>query len=161
MLPSMKRSYSTDLTDAEWSCLEPHVPVPRERGRPRIHTTREILNAIFYVVRSGCPWRLLPRDFPPWETVYWWFGRWRIDATFERLNAALREVLRARLGRDPLLARASPTPSQQRRPGSAVNREDTTETRRFEAGKDTCWWIPRVCSSKPRCTARRCLTRTG
>jgi putative transposase len=98
----MKRSYSTDLTDAEWSCFEPHVPVPRERGRPRIHTTREILNAIFYVVRSGCPWRLLPRDFPPWETVYWWFRRWRIDATFERLNAALREVLRARLGRDPL-----------------------------------------------------------
>jgi putative transposase len=98
----MKRSYSTDLTDAEWSCLEPHVPVPRERGRPRIHTTREILNAIFYVLRSGCPWRLLPRDFPPWETVYWWFRRWRIDATFERLNAALREVLRARLGRDPL-----------------------------------------------------------
>jgi len=98
----MKRSYSTDLTDAEWSCFEPHVPVPRERGRPRIHTTREILNAIFYVVRSGCPWRLLPRDFPPWETVYWWFRRWRIDATVERLNAALREVLRARLGRDPL-----------------------------------------------------------
>jgi putative transposase len=99
----MKRSYSTDLTDAEWSCFEPHVPVPRERGRPRIHTTREILNAIFYVVRSGCPWRLLPRDFPPWETVYWWFRRWRIDPTFERLNAALREVFkRARLGRDPL-----------------------------------------------------------
>jgi putative transposase len=98
----MKRSYSTDLTDAEWSCFEPHVPVPRERGRPRIHTTREILNAIFYVVRSGCPWRLVPRDFPPWETVYWWFRRWRIDATVERLNAALREVLRARLGRDPL-----------------------------------------------------------
>jgi putative transposase len=98
----MKRNYSTDLTDAEWSCLEPHVPVPRERGRPRIHTTREILDAIFYVLKSGCPWRLLPKDFPPWETVYWWFRRWRIDATFERLNAALREVLRARLGRDPL-----------------------------------------------------------
>jgi putative transposase len=98
----MKRSYSTDLTDAEWSCFEPHDPVPRERGRPRIHSTREILNAIFYVVRSGCPWRLLPRDFPPWETVYWWFRRWRIDPTFERLNAAVREVLRARLGRDPL-----------------------------------------------------------
>jgi putative transposase len=51
----MERSYSTDLTDAEWSCLEPHVPVPSERGRPRIHATREILDAIFYVLRSGCP----------------------------------------------------------------------------------------------------------
>ena len=78
------------------------VPPPSRRGRPKTHTTREILDAVFYVLKSGCPWRLLPRDFPPWETVYWWFGRWRTDGTFERLNAALRERLRARLGRDPL-----------------------------------------------------------
>jgi putative transposase len=96
----MKRSYSTDLTDAEWACLELHVPPPNKRGRPKTHTTREILNAIFYVLKSGCAWRLLPRDFPPWETVYWWFRRWRIDGTFERLNAALRERLRTRLGRN-------------------------------------------------------------
>jgi transposase/cold shock CspA family protein len=97
----MKRSYSTDLNDAEWECIEPHVPPPNGRGRPKTHATREILDAIFYVLKSGCPWRLLPRDFPPWETVYWWFGRWRTDGTFERLNAALRERLRARLGRNP------------------------------------------------------------
>ena len=71
----MKRSYSTDLTNAEWECIEPYVPAPSKRGRPRIHTTREILNAIFYVLRSGCPWRLLPRDFPPWCTVYHYFRR--------------------------------------------------------------------------------------
>ena len=98
----MKRSYPTDLTDAEWEHLEPHVPAPNRRGRPKTHTTREILDAVFYILKSGCPWRLLPRDFPPWETVYWWFGRWRTDGTFERLNAALRERLRARSGRDPL-----------------------------------------------------------
>jgi putative transposase len=98
----MKRSYSTDLTDAEWRCLELHVPASNKRGRPKTHTTREILNAVFYVLKSGCTWRLLPRDFPPWETVYWWFRRWRIDGTFERLNAALREQLRARSGRNPL-----------------------------------------------------------
>jgi putative transposase len=96
----MKRSYSTDLSDAEWECLELHVSAPSKRGRPKTHTTREILNAIFYVLKSGCAWRLLPRDFPPWETVYWWFRRWRIDGTFERLNAALRERLRIRLGRN-------------------------------------------------------------
>ena len=96
----MKRSYSTDLTDAEWACLEFHVPAPNKRGRPKTHTTREILGAIFYVLKSGCAWRLLPRDFPPWETVYWWFRRWRIDRTFERLNAALRERLRTRLARN-------------------------------------------------------------
>ena len=98
----MKQCYSTDLSDEEWECLEPHVPAPNKRGRPRTHPTREILNAVFYVLRCGCPWRLLPKDFPPWETVYWWFGRWRADGTFERLNAALRERLRSRLGRDPL-----------------------------------------------------------
>jgi putative transposase len=98
----MEKCYSTDLTDAEWSCLEPHVGAPNTRGRPRIHSPREILDAVFYVLRSGCPWRLLPRDFPPWETVYWWFGRWRADGTFERLNAALRERLRVRLGTNPL-----------------------------------------------------------
>jgi putative transposase len=64
----MKRSYQTDLTDAERRCLEPHILAPEERGRPRTHTTREILDAVFYVLKSGCPWRLLPRDFPPWQT---------------------------------------------------------------------------------------------
>ena len=98
----MKKSYSTDLSNAEWECLEPHVPAPNKRGRPRAHAAREILDAVFYVLKSGCPWRLLPRDFPPWETVYWWFGRWRTDGTFERLNAALRERVRVRLGRAPL-----------------------------------------------------------
>jgi putative transposase len=99
----MERSYPTDLSDSEWKCLKLlRVQAPNKRGRPRTHSTREILNAIFYVLKSGCAWRLLPRDFPPWETVYdWWFRRWRIDGTFERLNAALRERLRVRLRRNP------------------------------------------------------------
>ncbi len=96
----MERSYSTDLTDAEWECIEPHVPAPSKRGRPKTHSSREILNATFYILKSSCAWRLLPRDFPPWETVYWWFRRWRIDGTFERLNTPLRERLRIRLGRN-------------------------------------------------------------
>ncbi len=62
---------------------------------------RAVLNAVFYVLKSGCPWRLLPKDFPPWKTVYDWFRRWRIDGTWERLNAGLRERLRSRLGRNP------------------------------------------------------------
>ena len=99
----MKRSYSTDLSDDQWGCLGIHAPAPNKRGRPKTHTTRELLGATFYVSKSGCPWRLLPRDFPPWESVYWWFRRrWCIDGTFEHLNAALRERLRARSGRNPL-----------------------------------------------------------
>jgi putative transposase len=62
---------------------------------------RPILDAVFYVLKSGCPWRMLPREFPPWKTVYDWFRRWRIDGTWERLNAELRDLLRTRLGRDP------------------------------------------------------------
>ena len=96
----MERIYSTDLSDPEWECLEPHVPSPNTRGRPRVHTTRQILDAIFYVLKTGCPWRLLPREFPPWETVYSWFRRWRIDGTWERLNAALCERVRASVGRN-------------------------------------------------------------
>jgi len=59
------------------------------------------LNAVFYLLKSGCLWRLLPRDFPPWKTVYHWFRKWRIDGTFEQLNLALRERLRTQLGRNP------------------------------------------------------------
>jgi putative transposase len=97
----MKRSYPTDLSDAEWKHIEPFVPAPKCRGRQRIHSPREILNAVFYILRSGCPWRLLPREYPPWKTVYHYFREWRINGTFEKLNAALREHLRTCLGRNP------------------------------------------------------------
>ena len=79
----------------------PHLPQPTGEGRPRLHGLRAILDAVFYVRKSGCPWRMLPRDFQPWKTVYDWFRRWRIDGTWERLNAELRERLRCRLGRHP------------------------------------------------------------
>ena len=96
----MKRRYLTDLSDLEWRCIEPYVSPPNKRGRPRIHSLRRVLDAVFYVLRSGCAWRLLPRGFPPWRVVYYWFRKWRIEGTFERLNAALRERLRKRSGRD-------------------------------------------------------------
>jgi putative transposase len=66
----MKKAYQTDLSDAEWSHLKPHLPAPKAPGRPRVHALREILNAVFYVVRSGCAWRLLPKEYPPWKTVH-------------------------------------------------------------------------------------------
>ncbi len=97
----MRKPYPTNLSNAEWACLKPHLPVPKATGRPRIHSPREILNAIFYVLRSGCPWRLLPHDFPPWKTVFHYFRAWRIDGTWERMNRAIRERLRVRLKRNP------------------------------------------------------------
>jgi putative transposase len=101
-IPSMRKAYQTDLSDAEWAWLEAHLPaIPKITGRPRLHSMREILDAVFYVLRSGCPWRLLPHDFPPWKTVYHYFRLWRIDGTWEKLNSAIRKRLRVSLGRDP------------------------------------------------------------
>src|SRR5918994_763545 len=96
----MRRPYLTDLTDAEWEYIEGLLPTPENEGRPRLHSLREILNAIFYVVRSGCAWRLLPHDFPPWKTVYHYFRLWRVDRTWERMHAALRQRVRVHLKRN-------------------------------------------------------------
>jgi putative transposase len=97
----MRRPYLTDLSDAEWTYLKDQLPTPKAPGRPRVHTLREILNAIFYIVRSGCAWRLLPHDFPPWRTVYHYFRAWRLDGTWERMHAALRYRVRVRDKRNP------------------------------------------------------------
>jgi putative transposase len=97
----MRTTYPTDLSDAEWGCLEPHLPAPKATGRPRLYPLREIINAIFYVVRSGCSWRLLPHDFPPWRSVYHCFREFRLDGTWERMHATLRERVRVRLDRNP------------------------------------------------------------
>jgi putative transposase len=97
----MRKPYPTDLSDEEWSYIEPHLPAPRAPGRPRLHAWREILNAIFYIVRSGCAWRLLPHDFPPWKTIHHYFRTWCKDGTWEGMHAALRKRLRARIKRDP------------------------------------------------------------
>ena len=97
----MRTAYQSDLSDAEWDCLEPYLPGPKATGRPKLHSTREIINAIFYVVRGGCAWRLLPNDFPPWKTVYHYFRYWRLDGTWERMHSALRKRVRVRLQRNP------------------------------------------------------------
>ncbi len=94
-----QQGYPTDLTDGEWALLAPHLPPASPRGRPRVHSYRVILNAIFYLVRGGCAWRLLPRDLPPWQTVYHYFRQWRDDGTWAQLNTVLREQLRVRQGR--------------------------------------------------------------
>lgn len=97
----VRKAYATDLTDAEYRELEPLLPVPAVPGRPRLHPLRELLDAIFYAVRSGCAWRLLPHEFPPWQTVYHYFRRWRLAGTWEQIHTALRERLRGHVGRDP------------------------------------------------------------
>jgi len=98
MTPKRSR-YPTDLTDREWALLAPLIPEPRPGGRPRSVDLREVLNAIFYLLRTGCSWRMLPHDLPPWGTVHYYFRRWRIDGVWVRIHDALRDDARARAGR--------------------------------------------------------------
>ena len=93
--------YASDLTDREWALLEPLLPPESPVGRPRLHSLRLILTALFYQLRTGGAWRFLPQEWPPWKTVYHYWRKWRLDGTWERLHTALRERLRVRLGRDP------------------------------------------------------------
>ena len=91
--------YPTDVTDEQWSVIEPQLPPPSGRGAPRRVDRREVVNAILYVNRSGCAWRLLPHDFPCWSTVYGLFRQWRRDGTWQRLHDALRDAVRQAAGR--------------------------------------------------------------
>lgn len=96
-----RRDYPSDLTDAEWKILQPLIPPAKEGGRPRTTDMREVLNAIFYIDRTGCQWRALPHDLPPWSTVWSYFRVWRNDGTWERIHTALREQVRLSLGCEP------------------------------------------------------------
>ena len=96
-----RKPYPNDLTDQEWAILEPLIPAAKRGGRPRSVNMREVLNAIIYVLKTGCQWNHLPHDFPPKGTVYYYFNQWRKDGTWARMNDALREQLRRQVGRDP------------------------------------------------------------
>ena len=96
-----RQPYPSDLTDAQWEVIAPFLPPARSRGRPRTTDPREALNAILYVTRTGCAWRMLPHDFPPWNTVYAYFQRWQRAGMWERLLEVLREQVREKAGREP------------------------------------------------------------
>lgn len=94
-----RRAYPTDLSEEEWTVLAPWIPLAKPGGRPRTTDMREVLNAIFYLLRSGCAWRLLPQEFPAWQTVYDYFRHWRNLGLWEQIHTRLRERVRIRAGR--------------------------------------------------------------
>jgi putative transposase len=94
------KPYDTDLTNDQFDLVAPFLPRRKRTGRPPANL-REVVNGILYLLRSGCQWRLLPHDFPPWSTVHTWYRRWRRDGTWQRLNETLRQQVRIQTGRDP------------------------------------------------------------
>src|SRR5215203_4248459 len=97
----MRKTYLTDLSDAQWRRLQAYLPNPKPEGRPRTHSMRDVLDAIFYVLKSGCHWRLLPHDFPPWSTVYYHFRRFRSSGLWHLILKELHAAERKRAGKDP------------------------------------------------------------
>lgn len=95
-----RKAYKSDLTDAQWQILEPLVPPPKPGGHPRTVNMREVVNGIFYVLRTGCGWEMLPHDLPPYSTVYQYFRRWQKTNVWQQMNNALRQQLRQVEGRN-------------------------------------------------------------
>ena len=94
-----RAAYPSDLSDQEWQLLEPLLPPPKPGGRPVTYPRREIVNAIRYVLRTGCSWRMLPHDLPPWRIVFHYFRTWRRDGSWQRAHDTIRTMLRQARGR--------------------------------------------------------------
>jgi putative transposase len=136
-----RKPYPTDLSDREWALIQHLVPTAKPGGRPEKYPKREILDAIFYILRGGCAWRLLPHDFPPWQIVYQYFWRWRQDGTWQRMHDLLRGDVRVVAGkhRQPsagIIDRPSVKTTEQG--GSAA----LTRANRSKAARVTSSWIP-------------------
>src|SRR3712207_2919268 len=98
-MPRTRRPYPSDLTDQEWTLLEPLLASPERRGRPPKWPARRVADAVFYLLRSGCAWRMLPREYPPWQTIYYHFRKWRLDGRLRQAHDRLREEVREAEGR--------------------------------------------------------------
>ena len=120
--------YSSDVTEAEWSIIEPFLRPKDGRGSSHIHSRRTVINAIFYLNRTGCRWEMLPSDFPPWQTVYDLYRKWCSNGTWERILDALNRKARQKQGR-------APTPSYGIVDSQSVKTQYDSEDRGIDGGK--------------------------
>jgi transposase len=134
------KRYPTDLTNREWAQVSRVIPAPKPGGRPAKYDRREIVNALLYLTRAGCPWRMLPTDLPPWRIVYWYFMQWKKDGTFDRLMDLLRGDGRVAEGRNRQPS-AAIIDTQSVRTTEKGGRTATTPVRGSTAASGTCWSI--------------------
>lgn len=136
-----RRVYPSDVTDKEWAILEPLIPTAKPGGRPQEIERREIVNGILYVLRSGCPWRLLPHDLPNWSTVYLYFRLWKHAGIWEQVNAALRRDLRVHVGREAEPS-AAVIDSQSVKTSAVRGDERRLRWGKKKSGAENgiCWW---------------------
>ena len=95
----MNKSYPYDLTDFEWKVVAELIPEPKKGGGKRRVDVRQIVNGCFYVTKTGCQWRMLPHEYPPWQTVYWYFANWKKDGTLEKIHDKLVKIVRIQQGK--------------------------------------------------------------
>ena len=141
--PAGQRNYPSDLNDAEWAVMDPLIPKARKEGRPEKYGKRAVLNAIFYLVRSGCAWRMLPNDLPPWKLVWHYFSHWKKQGVWLRLNDALRDAVRLRAGKK----KRPPLRSSTRKACARLSQAEFAATmlaRRWRDESDIFWSIPWV-----------------
>ena len=162
MSRTRRRPYPSDLSDAEWALLEPLLASLERRGRPPKWSTRRIADAVFYLLRSGCAWRMLPKEYPPWQTLYYHFRKWRRDGRLQQAHDRLRATVRESEGKD-------------RDPSGAVLDSQVVKTtgvggpeRGLEqgpsdsrAGSATCSWTPVGWYSALAFTPPACTTATA
>jgi len=134
--------YPSDLTDEQWKLIEARIPPPQPGGRPREVDMREVLNGILYLNRTGCSWRMLPHEFPPWGTVHYYYRRFRLEGLWPRIHDHLREEVRRKAGRKP-------TPSAAVLDSQTVKTEKggtgaTMRVRRSRAANGISLWIRSV-----------------
>jgi len=143
-----RETYPSDLNDKEWEILKARLPVKKDpRGRPRKQDLRELLNGIFYLLRTGCSWRMLPHDLPPWETVYSQFRAWKRQGAWEEVHRTLREFVRIGMGREPHPS-ALIIDSQSVKTTEKVGLAATTRARKLKAGRGTSSRTRRGSSSR-------------
>lgn len=132
-----RAAYPSDLTEEQWAIVEPRIPAAKPGGRPRTVDMREVFNGILYLVRTGCAWRLLPHDLPPWGTVHYYYRRFRIEGVWQIIHDCLREEVRQHEGRKETPS-AAILDSQTVKTTEKGGLEATTAAKRSRAASAMC-----------------------